>query len=346
MISAMLVSEIGEFELIRLLAGELSLEYPPTAGKKARPGLLVDLGDDALVGERRDGSLIWTTDTMVAGVHFLPDRTSCQSTGWKALAVNLSDIAAMGGQPALALVTLALPHDFEVDNALALYRGLNEAATAYGVMLGGGDIVRAPVFVVTVALSGWATASRLAQPQVMTRDAAREGDVIAVTGTLGDSAAGLRLLREGGEAVSPAARQLIEAHERPQPQVEAGRAAVQAGIRCAIDVSDGLVQDLGHVARASNGGIRIDAARLPLSEPLRQTFPGQAAGLALSGGEDYQLVLAGPRAAIEAARRRMKAPLTEIGEVVESGTAYVVVLDESGREIPLARGGWDHFAGQ
>src|SRR5688572_24095618 len=108
----MLVSEIGEFELIRLLTRELDLDYPPPKGATRRSGLLVDIGDDAVVTDRRDGALIWTTDTMVAGVHFLPGQTSWESVGWKALAVNLSDVAAMGGRPHLALVTLALPGDF------------------------------------------------------------------------------------------------------------------------------------------------------------------------------------------------------------------------------------------
>jgi thiamine-monophosphate kinase len=182
------LSDIGEFGLIELLARELGIEYPPHGGEPA-PGLLVPLGDDAVVTERRDSAVIWTTDTMVAGEHFLPERSLWQDVGWKALAVNVSDIAAMGGKPHLALVTLMLPPDFCVEDALALYRGLNECAVEYGVTVAGGDVVGSPVFAVTVALSGWAYTPRLGQPVVLRRDTARKGDLVAVSGTLGDSAA-------------------------------------------------------------------------------------------------------------------------------------------------------------
>jgi len=341
-----LVSEVGEFGLIRLLADELGVDYPPRPGRGGRRqiGLLVGLGDDAAVSQRREGALIWTTDTLVAGVHFLPGRTAWQDVGWKALAVNLSDVAAMGGEPHLALVTLLLPDDFCVEDVLALYRGLKEAASAFGVILAGGDLVRAPVFAATVALSGWAVHSRLGDPRVMTRSAARLGDVVAVSGTLGDSAAGLRLLKDGARFRTKKSRLLRVAHERPQPRVALGLAAVRAGVRCAIDVSDGLVQDLGHVAQASGVGIRVDANRVPTSAALRDAFPSQALGLALSGGEDYELVLIASRPVIDSLLGATGTPLTEIGEVVHYDTPRVAVVDETGREIPLAQAGWDHFA--
>jgi thiamine-monophosphate kinase len=340
-IEAMLVSEIGEFGLIRLLAAEFGIEYPPERGTP-RPGLLVDLGDDAVVTRRRDASLIWTTDTLVAGVHFLPERSVWESVGWKALAVNLSDIAAMGGTPQLALVTLLLPEDHCVEDAVALYRGLREAADAYNVTLGGGDIVRSPVFAVTVALSGVAAVS-LGEPRLLTRGAARPGDVVAVSGTLGDSGGGLLLLKDGAAFDSEEQRYLRDAHERPSPQVACGQAAVRLGLRCAVDISDGLVQDLGHIARASGVGIRIEVARLPLSDALRAAFPEQATGLALGGGEDYQLALIGPRPAIDALQRTGVCPLTEIGAVVAADEPGISVVDETGAEVPLGRAGWDHL---
>src|SRR5215212_3358097 len=128
----MKVSDIGEFELIRLLTAEAGISYPPSRDD-VKDGLLVGLGDDAVVTSRHDGAIVWTTDTMVENVHFLPGRSAWEDVGWKALAVNLSDVAAMGGTPHLALVTLALPLEFEVENAQALYRGLAEAAATYGV---------------------------------------------------------------------------------------------------------------------------------------------------------------------------------------------------------------------
>jgi thiamine-monophosphate kinase len=339
----MLVSEIGEFGLIGLLSQEFGIEYPPRGGAAPRPGLLVDLGDDAVVSARREGSLIWTTDTMVAGVHFLPSLTAWRDTGWKALAVNISDIAAMGGEPFLALVTLMLPADFEVDYLLDLYRGLRDAAEAYGVTLGGGDIVRAPVFAVTVALSGWADSPRLLETRCLTRGAARLGDVVAVSGTLGDSAAGLVLLHANSRFESEHELALRRAHERPVPRLSLGRAALAVGVRCAIDVSDGLVQDLGHIARASNVGIRIEAARVPVSQALRDVMGARAMGLALTGGEDYELVLIAPRPVIDWLIEHSDTPLTAIGEVVHYETPRVAVVDETGTEIPLGRAGWDHL---
>jgi thiamine-monophosphate kinase len=337
------VSDIGEFALIGLLAQELGVTYPHRNGSKSQPGLLVPLGDDAVVTARHDGALVWTTDTLVAGVHFLPEYSAWQDVGWKALAVNLSDVAAMGGTPYLALVTLMLPPDFRVEDVIDLYRGLKEAATAYGVTIAGGDIVRAPVFAVTVALSGWAQVSHLGQPRVMTRDMARVGDVVAVSGSLGDSAGGLRLIAEGGDLESEASRLLLAAHQRPQPRVRLAKEAVEAGVHCAIDVSDGLVQDLGHIATASHNGLRIEAVRMPVSATLHEVFPARALGLALTGGEDYELVLVAPPAVMEALLARTDTPLTEIGEVVHYETPHVAVVDETGREIPLGGAGWDHF---
>ena len=336
------MSEVGEFGLIKLLAEAFGIPYPPSReGRQA--GLLVGLGDDAAVAPRPDGPVIWTTDTLVAGVHFLPERSSWQDVGWKALAVNLSDIAAMGGTPHLSLVTLLLPPDFCVEDALDLYRGLHAAAEEYGVTLAGGDIVRAPVFAVTVALSGLALTGALGQSRVLTRSAARPGDVVAVSGTVGDAAGGVRLLQAGSAFETDAERRLRDAQQRPRPRISLGRQAVRAGLRCAIDVSDGLVQDLRHVATASRAGIRVEANRVPTSDALRAVFPGEAAGLALSGGEDYELVLIGPRPAVEGLIDASETPLTEIGEVYAADEPHVAVIDEAGREVPLPRAGWDHL---
>ena len=338
----MKLSEIGEFGLIELLAREFGIEYPPR-GAAPPPGLLVGLGDDAVVTERRDAAVIWTTDSMVAGEHFLPERTGWQDTGWKALASNVSDIAAMGGRPHLALVTLMLPGDFCVGDALALYRGLHECALEYGVTLGGGDIVRSPVFAVTVALSGWAHSPRLGQPMVLRRDAAKPGDLVAVTGTLGDSAGGVRLLIAGRTGDTDDERRLIEAQQRPRPRVAVAEAALAAGLRCGIDVSDGLVQDLGHVAKASRASIVVDATKVPVGEALRRVWPDDALRLALSGGEDYELVLVGPKTAMDRCVAASDNSLTVIGEVVATESPVVRVMDAAGREIDLSRAGWDHF---
>jgi thiamine-monophosphate kinase len=336
------VSEIGEFGLIELLTREIGIEYPPKRGQTI-PGMLVPLGDDALVTERRDGALIWTTDTMVIGEHFRTDFSDWEDVGWKALASNVSDIAAMGGKPYVALITLMLPTDFCVEDAVALYRGLHECASVFEVTLGGGDIVRSPTFAITVALSGWAYAPKLGQPVVLRRDTARPGDLVAVSGTPGDSGGGLKLLLAGRAATTEHEKRLVSAHLRPAPRLAQGMAAVKAGLRCGIDVSDGLVQDLGHIATASGTGINVDATRVPVSDALRTVWPDHALELALSGGEDYELVVIGPRAAMERYVATSDNTMTVIGEVVAAETPSVRVLDALGSEIKLARRGWDHL---
>jgi thiamine-monophosphate kinase len=340
----MRVSEIGEFGLIKLLAKQLGLEYPPSKGRSPA-GLLVGLGDDAVVTARREGALVWTTDTLVANLHFLEGQSAWHDVGWKALTVNVSDIAAMGGTPYLALVTLMLPQDFCVEDVVTLYGGLKEAAERYGVTIGGGDIVRSPVFAITVALSGWTLMPRIGEPRVMTRSGARSGDVLAVTGTPGESAAGLHLMREGRSFEVEAERHLREVYERPQPRLELGRAAVRLGVRCAIDVSDGLVQDAGHIATASGVAIRIDASRLPVSEPLRAVYPDEATKLVLTGGGDYELLFVAPEPVLDELARESETPLTQIGEVLASDTPGVTVVDPDGNELVLGSRGWDHFRG-
>jgi thiamine-monophosphate kinase len=334
----MRVSELGEFALIERLAAVAGIAYPPAPGAPPQPGYVVGLGDDAAVSERHDGYLIATTDTLVAGVHF-PAGTAWPAVGWKALAVNVSDVNAMGGRSESALVTLGLPADFCVEAVIALYEGLVAAAKTFGVSLAGGDIVRSPTFFVTVAVYGWASLDAAGQPLLSRRGGGRDGDRVCVTGTLGDAAAGLRLLQTGRAQASD---RLSEAQLRPRPPLAVGPAAALAGVRCAIDISDGLAQDLGHVARASGLAFRIEAARLPLSDDLRRLFPDDARSLALSGGEDYQLALIAPAAVFDALRPRIDVPLTEIGTAA-AGEPGVTVVDERGVAIELARGGWDHL---
>jgi thiamine-monophosphate kinase len=165
---------------------------------------------------------------------------------------------------------------------------------------------------------------------------------VAVTGTVGDAAGGVRLLTAGGERAADAAA-LLQAQERPQPRVDAGLAAVAAGIRCGMDVSDGLVQDLGHIAASSGVSISIDAASVPLAPSLRRVFPEDALDLALTGGEDYQLLLCGPAGALKVLIAQ-GLDLTIVGEVRE-GEPGVVVKAEDGSERSYSAGGWDHFRG-
>ena len=321
------VSDIGEFGLIERLAKALGAERPET--------LIVGIGDDAAAWRLNDAIVLATTDTLVEGVHFLPGRTPWADLDWKALAINVSDIAGMGGLPQYALVTLALPPQTPVQGVNELYEGLRECAREYGVAIVGGDVVRAPQLVISVALLGQAEVDADGQARLMRRDAARAGYAIAVTGVLGDSAAGLRRLKDGAPLDDP----LVRAHLRPRPPLAAARRAAELGVPCAVDVSDGLLQDLGHVCEMSGLGAVVRAAALPLSRDLRDAYPDDALALACAGGEDYQIVLVAPRETLAA----LEPQITVIGEMYESAERRPRLVAASGEEIRLPAAGWDHF---
>ena len=229
----MRVSELGEFGLVRRLSN--------LVGPSSSSSLVVDIGDDAAVWRSEAGdALIASVDSLVEDVHFLKGRTSWSDLGWKALASSISDIMAMGGKPDLALVAAGIPLDITVEKVDDLYAGLQEAGKAYGVTLAGGDVVRSDRVTLTVTVIGHAQLNSEGEPLLLRRDRARSGQFIAVTGTLGDAAAGLKLIREGLSADSS----LIMAHLRPRPPVEMGQQAVRLGVDCGVDVSDGLLQEL------------------------------------------------------------------------------------------------------
>jgi thiamine-monophosphate kinase len=328
------VRDLGEFGLIRRLTEGL----PPASGGQ----LIVGPGDDAAVWRAGDAYVIATTDTMVADVHFLPERVSWSDVGWKALAANISDIAAMGGTPTHALVTLCLPTETRIAALDELYEGLNECATAYGVTIAGGDVVASPVFTITVALLGEALRAEDGTALLLRRDAARPGDAIAVTGRLGASGGGLRALREGPTS-DPVHAALVRRHMRPRPRIDAGRAAATAGVRCGIDISDGLVQDLGHVCEASGVAAELRFESIPLDTSLVDAFPADARTIAATAGEDYELLVIAPPDAIARASALLEAPLAIVGAIVE-GVPDVRVLDAAGVHVKLDSAGWDHLA--
>ncbi len=331
----MSIRDLGEFGLIDRLVR--------AAGVATSDRLIVGPGDDAAVWRTGTGYAIATTDTMVARVHFLPGQVAWRDVGWKALASNISDIAAMGGTPTFALVTLCLPPNSRVDDIDALHAGILECATEYGVTIAGGDIVSSDTVSITVALLGDASVDADGTPLLLRRDAAQPGDAIAVTGPLGASAGGLRALLER-TADADDIRALIERHMRPQPRIDAGRAAVGAGVTCGIDISDGLVQDLGHICAASGLGADITLSRLPLDPALVRVYGDDAPAMAASGGEDYELLLVAPEAIFGALQPRIGMPLTIIGTTRADERERVRVLDDNGATVTLPSSGWDHLA--
>ncbi len=346
----MKVSELGEFGLIERL--HRVLDVRPRAAQPGR--LAIGIGDDGAVWVDGEGPVpgtgarsatIATTDTLVAGVHFLPDAAPWADVGWKAIAVNVSDVAAMGGTPEFALVTLGLPADADCEDIDRLYTGIAEACGAYDMSIAGGDIVRADQFFITVALYGRADVDADDSLLVLRRDAAATGDIVAVTGCLGGSAGGLRALQDTSPD-SDAKRALIARHLRPQPRAAVGPVAVAAGLRCAIDVSDGLLQDIGHVCEASGLGAVIHQAAVPIEPALIELYGHEEAlRMADSGGEDYELLLIGGRDALDSLREQIDVSLTEIGEMVADDAGRVRLLDAAGRDLVVGAAGFDHLRG-
>jgi thiamine-monophosphate kinase len=289
--------EVGEFGLIAAVTARLPLTDV----------VLLGPGDDAAVVATPDGRVVATTDVLVEGVHFRRDWSSGYDVGRKAAAANLADVAAMGGVGTALLVGLAAPPDLPVQWALDLADGLRDECDVVGAAVVGGDTVTADQIVVSVTALGRVD-------RWVTRSGARPGDVVVVAGRLGHSAAGLRLLQQGFTEGA-----LIDAHRRPQPPYAAGPQLAAAGATAMCDVSDGLVNDLGHIARAS--GVRIDLDR----GALHDDEVGEAD--VLGGGEDHALVatIAGP---VEGWR--------VIGRVIEGEG---VTLD--GEPVTA---GWEHFS--
>ena len=341
----MLIRDIGEFRLIQLLAETLTFEgvEGPNLKQPDAWSPRVGIGDDAAAWDGEAGTRVLTTDAMVEGVHFELDLTGWRDLGWKAMAVNLSDIAAMGCLPTLSVVTLGLRDNLPVDGLVEMYRGIADACRSHGGQVVGGDIVRSPVFFVSVAMEGQAS---ITEPDgrgaILTRGAAEVGDVIAVTGSLGDSAGGLRMA-QAGEGFNESTERLPAAHFRPEPRLAAGQALARAGIRSAMDISDGLVGDLTKLCEASDVGAVVRGHEVPTSDALRSRFPVDWLSLALTGGEDYELLFTGPEAAIREVTEAVDVPATVIGEIVEASRG-VTVVDADGDAIEANQGGWDHFA--
>lgn len=343
------LSNLGELELIERMRRQVTARAPMGAGPESS-GVVFGIGDDAAVLRSNPGRyLLATCDMLFEGIHFLPGVIPPYDLGRKAMAINLSDVAAMGGQPRFALVSMALPASTGVEAATRLYEGLIDEAAEYGATIVGGDIIRSPGgAVIDVTVIG-----DVEEEKLVTRSGARPGDVLLVTGPLGAAAAGLDLLRDEklrwavGEEV---ARKAIEAQHRPVPRFrEAGLLADLRAVRAMMDISDGLARDAATMARSSGVGIRLFWERVPVA-PVAEAV-ARAAGrdpvdYALSGGEDYELLLAVGIGDVERVVRTLaestgRAPL-QVGEVVEAGEGLIMTMPD-GTERALEARGFDHF---
>ena len=310
---------MNEFDVIRRLSGLL----PPAPDE-----VVVPIGDDCAVV--RIGGRTWAaaSDMLIEGRHF-KGWAAPEDVGYKAVAVNVSDVAAMGGTPRFVLVSGAAP---DPETALGVFAGVAEACRDFGLYPLGGDTTGADAIAIDVAILG-----ELEAPPVL-RSGARPGHLLAVTGELGASAAGLLALEEGVDGFERLKGRLL----RPRPRVDAGRAAARLGVGAMIDLSDGLASDVRHVCERSGVGCAVELDRLPVSDDTRELAVslGRDPGvLAAGGGEDYELLISAPEQVLGDLAGAVEVPVTVVGEVTEFGIAF-----RRGGETVGDLSGWDHFA--
>jgi thiamine-monophosphate kinase len=320
----------GEFELIRRY-------FAPLAG----PGSL-KLTDDAAVVDLQPGrSLVATTDTVIAGVHFLADDPP-DLIARKALRVNLSDLASMGAEPLGYLLVTALPAGIDENWVAQFSRGLAQDQAEFSISLLGGDTAFTPgPLSLTITALG-----QVERGKALLRSGAKPGDRVYLSGTIGDSAFGLKLAKGEPLTLSPSEKSsLLDRYRLPQPRLGLGRRLIGVA-SAAMDVSDGFAADLGHICQASRVGALVEAAKMPVSPALRSVLEVGEASLVevATGGDDYELLFTAP-AAVELLLGRIATelalPLTAVGEIRrEPG---VIVLDQNGRAVELGPGGYRHF---
>ncbi len=327
----MQLRKLGEFGLIERIR---------RATPKGR-GVRIGIGDDAAFVECRNGSLLITADLLIEEIHFDLRWTSFYGLGYKTLAVNLSDVAAMGGRPAYLVLSLGIPVDFRTEDVEEFYRGMRALASRSGVALVGGDTSASKRFFISASLVGFAPYGAIP------RSGGRIGDDLYVTGTLGDSSLGLELLKKKARtAAKKEYAYLISRHHFPTARLKAGVVLARRRLaKAMIDVSDGLLQDLGHICRASGVGAVIWEDALPLSRAYR-SFSGRKGALyALMGGEDYELLFCArprDRGGLEKIRKQLGVSVTRIGKCV-SQSQGIKVLSGQGKPLSVSVTGYEHF---
>lgn len=317
----------GEFELIERICARLPLSRRVILGP----------GDDAAIIAARSGRQLVTIDSIVEGVHFNLAWGTPEQLGERALAINLSDIAAMGGAPSACVINLGIRPGLEVRFFERMYSGLAAAARRTGVDVVGGNVTKASELTITITLFGDAPRTPLR------RDAARSGDRIYVTGTLGDAALGWRIAAGKIPARGLVRKYLVDRYLAPEPRLKAGsRLARIAPTPAAIDISDGLMQDLGHVLERSGAGAEIDARTIPVSSAYR-VLMGDDLALALGGGEDYELLFCmRPGRSDRDLARMLGVRVTNIGAIIRKPARGPRVHIHGGGRMPEFSG-WDHL---
>ena len=331
------LGDLGEAGIIRLMEGNAPKELPSHLKK--------GIGDDCAVLETAgDSVLLVTTDTLIEGIHFTARTMPPEALGWKALAANISDIAAMGGAPHTAFLSIGLKSGTKVSFLESFMAGFKTLADKTGIVLAGGDTVESPSSaVVTITLLG-----DCLKEHVVYRAGARGGDAVWVTGPLGNAAAGLFLLQNQDLDVSPEYESLVQAHQKPMPPLELGKALAQSGlVHSMIDISDGIAKDLGHICEQSGVGSDLQGSSIPMSSnllKLAHEVKKSPLQWAFHGSEDYELLFTASSSDKEKivllGTRISGTPPTRIGTIIQEGGTWLKT--EKGKE-PLRPGGSVHF---
>ncbi len=334
----MQLSEIGEFGFIDRFSGKFSgLLQPAVHG----------IGDDCAIMPLDDQfEQVVTTDLLIEDIHFLKAAISPFDLGYKALAVNLSDIAAMGAQPTGSFLSIALPSDVDVEYMDEVMNGYHQLSEKYKVPLLGGDTTKSPgKIIINVCVTG-----KVKKGEAKLRSSAQNGDAICVTGFLGDSGAGLKVLLDG---LTPDtnSKKLVSWHNKPEPAVDEGLwLGKYSGVHAMMDLSDGIASDLGHILQKSDKGAIIHLEKIPISPELQQTASDNqwdALKLALTGGEDYRLLLTIDSEKVnpikEAYNKTFSHPLSIVGTITNKPSGEIQ-WKKSGKLVPLHKGGFNHFS--
>jgi thiamine-monophosphate kinase len=326
----MRLSDLGEFGLIERIRKTIS----------KGSGVRLGIGDDAAWLECKSRSFLITTDLLIEGIHFDLRWTSFYELGYKTLAVNVSDIAAMGGFPNYLTISIGIPVHSSAKDVEDFFRGIRALASQIGVTLVGGDTSASRRVFISASLMGQAPFGAI------TRDGAKEGDDIYVTGTLGDAALGLEILKKKQKARKRDETFLIARHLFPSARLKAGLIlAKERLVGAMIDVSDGLLQDLGHLCKASKVGAVIRPEALPLSRAYQSSMKKDSPVHALCGGEDYELLFClrpRNRARLERIKKRLGVRITCIGKCV-SPRQGIRVITKKGKSLAVPLMGYDHF---
>jgi thiamine-monophosphate kinase len=331
------MEDIGEFGFIRSIQDNCI--FSPSR-------IIKGIGDDCAVVGPYDGRVfLITTDLLIEDIHFILEKIPPEHLGEKAVNVNLSDIAAMGGKALNVFVSLAIPKRVDVKAIYSLYRGIKSVCKAHNINILGGDTSASPDrLMISITVIGEAP-----QGEVLLRSGASPGDSIYLTGTIGDSAAGLKLIKEEATAPGPIASRLIEAHNRPVPFLNAGRMVGRSGLASAmIDLSDGLLLDLSHICEQSHVGACIFQGALPLSQELTTMAEINRLNpydLAMSGGEDYRLLICVPPKNTGKFQEMFgeDAQVFCIGEITDHQGIEVIKSDNTKEQLNIK--GFDHFKG-